>query len=119
MESFFQAYAQGYVDQDFSRIERYFSYPCMLSNENGTDLIADADDLSAHVAEFLAQLKARGLSDAKAEILHDQAHGNNNRVVTVRWSLIGEDGAEFAAFEFLYVLVGGPGAWKISLANLV
>jgi len=119
MQDFFESYAQGYIDQDFARIERHFAYPCMLTNEGGTDLICDAADLEQHIGGFLAQLKEGGLAKAAPTILHDLHHGANNRVISVNWKLSGADGRLLVDTDFLYVLVGGEGNWKISLANLL
>lgn len=118
-ERFFIEYARGYETQDFAHIEKHYAYPCMLTNESGTDLICDGDDLHQHVAGFLAMLKVNDLTKAVPSIEHDQHHGAKNRVVSVRWKLIGANDQTFADFGFLYVLVGGDGVWKIALANLL
>lgn len=52
-------------------------------------------------------------------IEQDNRHGSNNRVVSVNWTLINGAGHTFADLDFLYVLVGGEGHWKISVANLI
>ncbi|HEY9078626.1 hypothetical protein [Magnetovibrio sp.] len=119
MLEFFNTYARGYIDQNFALIERHFAYPCMLSNESGTDLICDADDLRQHVTGFLAMLQENGLTRAVPTILNDQHHGTDHRVVSVHWDLYGATDQPFAAFDFLYVLIGGEGTWKVSLANLL
>lgn len=117
MQDFFNSYAQGYVDQDMARIAAHFSYPCMLTNQSGTDLICDADDLEQHITGQLALMKNQGLSRAAAHIDHDMLHGTDNRVVSVSWSLQGTGGEMFAEYAFLYVLVRSADGWKISLAN--
>ena len=119
MLDFFETYAQGYVDQDLARIEAHFAYPCMLTNESGTDLICDADDLEQHIGGFLAHLKDNGLVQAVPTILDDKRHGADHRVVAVNWKLSDANGRVFVDADFLYVLVGGEGNWKISLANLI
>jgi len=119
MLDFFTSYAQGYEERDFARIEKHFAYPCMLTNESGTDLICDAEDLRQHVTGFLAMLDDKGLTKATPTVLHDQRHGADNRVVSVNWKLYGADDRPFADLDFLYVLTGGDGAWKVSLANLI
>ena len=127
MRDFFLNYARGYESQDFAHIEQHFAYPCMLSNESGTDLICDADDLQQHIAGFMTQLKDNGLRKAVPTVLHDQRHGAENRVVSVNWKLIGQSEQPFADFDYLYVLIAshntgddsGDVGWKISLANLI
>lgn len=119
MEAFFQDYAQGYVDQDFDRIASHFAYPCMLTNQSGTDLICDAEDLEQHLMGFLAHLVDNNLAEAVPNILSDQHHGQDNRVVSVRWLLRNSGGQEFSQTEYLYVLVRSGQDWKISLANLI
>lgn len=119
MESFFKTYAQGYIDRDFKQIEPHFAYPCMLTNQSGTDLICDSDDLEQHVMGFLAMLDENDLAKAIPTIVHDELHGSDNRVITVKWRMFAATDEAFAEFEYLYVLVGGEGNWKISLANLI
>jgi len=119
MRDFFTDYARGYEALDFAHIEKHFAYPCMLTNESGTDFICDADDLHQHIAGFLTLLKDNAMIRAEPSILHDQRHGEDNRVVSVNWKLIGVSEQPFADFDFLYVLTGGDGAWKISLANMI
>jgi len=123
MRDFFLNYARGYETQNFTHIEQHFAYPCMLTNESGTDLVCDADDLEQHIAGFLTLLKDNDLRKAVPTVLHDQHHGPKNRVVSVNWKLLGQSDRPFAEFDFLYVLIGcdGPdqGVWKISLANLI
>jgi len=119
MRDFFTDYARGYEALDFAHIEKHFAYPCMLTNEGGTDLICDSDDLHQHIAGFLTMLKENGLNKAVPTVVHDQHHGLKNRVVSVNWKLIGSNEQPIADLDFLYVLVGGDGAWKIGLANLI
>jgi len=119
MLEYFKSYAQGYEVGDFGRLEGHYSYPCMLTNETGTDLVCDADELHQDLAGFLVWLKQSGLAKAVPTILNDRQHGLNNRVVAVNWKMFGADGEVFTEFDVLYVLVGGDGAWKISLAKLI
>ena len=119
LEDIFASYAQGFVDQDVAKIARHFAYPCMLSNQSGTDLVCDDDDLEQHNLGFMTLLKDQQLSGAVPTIVHDHAFGATNRVVSVDWQLIDGAGRSFADLEYLYVLVGGKGNWKISMANLI
>lgn len=119
MEDLFLDYAQGYVDQDMNRIAQNFAYPCMLTNESGTDLICDAEDLEQHFTGFLAHLTDNNLAEAVPTILSDQRHGDDNRVVSVKWQLRNVDGQVFSQIQFLYVLVRSGSDWKISLANVI
>jgi len=119
MKNYFSRYAQGYIDQDFTKIEEYFAYPCILTNECGTDLICAAADLERHIAGFLAQLKVGGLAQALPTILHDRLYGQKGRVVSVNWKLKNADGQRLVDANFLYVLIDDEGAWKISLVNLL
>ena len=64
-------------------------------------------------------LKEKGLRKAVSTVLHDQYHGMKSRVVSVNWKLIGSNEQPIADMDFLYVLIGGDGAWKIGLANLI
>lgn len=119
MEDFFTRYGQAFVDQDFAVIESCFAYPCMLTNDGGTDLICDGDDLEQHLTHFLATLRERAPARAVPTILDDRAYGDGNRVVSVQWRLFDKADQIESEWGYLYVLIGGDGAWKISLANPV
>lgn len=64
MENFFASYAQAYVDQDFTQVAAHFAYPCMLTNQSGTDMICDDDDLEQHLTGFLSMLGENNLAEA-------------------------------------------------------
>lgn len=119
MQDFFDAYGQAYVDKDFAAIASFFAFPCMLTNQAGTDLVCDADALAQHVEGFVADSHAQGLTRAVPVLVEDRVYGAANRTVLVSWRLFGGQSAPFAEFAFLYVLAGGDGAWKIQLANLI
>ena len=123
MRSFFEHYGESFVRPEMAGIADCFAYPCMITNEAGTDLICDAEALGQHVESFLASVQGLGVARAEPVILDDRVYGENNRAALVRWELFGRDGTPldepYGAFTYLYILTAGPQGWKIQLANLV
>jgi ketosteroid isomerase-like protein len=113
LDAFFAEYAERYMASDVDAISAVYEAPLLAVREGRAIHLPDRAAVREHLTELMDAYQKAGAARADIAELNVVPLGKSSAMVTVRWHVLGPDGALIRDFRSTYQLLRVDGAWRI------
>jgi len=113
LQTFFQAYLEGFLNYDLEIIQKCYQWPCTLNTPDKCVYIKNLDDLTHEFNDIFSQLKQADTQDIRPLKASFTPLSDNLLLACVDWQFINSQGQVFTDFSAVYHLLVSGEALKI------